>query len=185
MIKKKLIIPTSLNELRKLKAGDFLLISGTLFTARDETHQKMKELKEKGLNIPVDLKNQILYYVGPAPSRPGQVINSAGPTSARRMDSYTDLVLDLGVIGMIGKGERSEETREKMKGKAVYMAAFGGVAAKLARCIKSQEIVAFPELGMGAVRKLELVDFPVIVINDLEANDYYEETRSQFPNSSG
>lgn len=173
----KLKLPFKDEDLAKLKAGDQLLLSGTVFTARDETHRRLIELKNQGKDLPVDLNGQTIYYVGPAPTKPGQIINSAGPTTAKRMDPYTRDVLELGVVAMIGKGERGDEARELMKGKAVYMAALGGVSAKLAKSIVKQEVVAFEDLGMEAMMRLELRDFPVIVINDLIGNDYYSQVR--------
>ena len=128
--------------------------------------------------MPADFKGQVIYYVGPAPSKPGQVINSAGPTTAKRMDKYTADMLELGVLGFIGKGERGLKTRELIKGKAIYMAALGGVAAKQAKSIVAQEIIAFEDAGMEALRKFEVVDFPVVLIDDLHGEDAYDN-RSQ------
>ncbi len=176
----KLIIPPDASDLAHFRSGDQLLLTGPVFAARDEAHKRLVELKQAGKPLPVDLNGQMIYYVGPAPSKPGQIINSAGPTTARRMDKYTKDMLELGVVGMIGKGERGEETRELLKGKAVYMAALGGIGVKHASCIVKQEIIAFEDCGMEALRKLELKDFPVIVINDLEGNDYYEQSRLEW-----
>lgn len=170
-------LPFSPSDLEMIQTGDRLLLSGTLYTARDEAHKRLIDLKQQGKALPVDLNEQVIYYVGPAPSKPGQVINSAGPTTAKRMDKYTQDMLDLGVKGFIGKGERGAETRGLMKGKAIYMAALGGVAAKQAKTIVSQEVIAFENAGMEALRKLEVLDFPVIVINDLEGRDFYEGSR--------
>lgn len=177
MKSKNINVPFSSEDLASLRAGDQLLLSGIVLTARDEAHSRLSDLINSGRDLPVDLKGQVIYYSGPAPTKPGQIINSAGPTTAKRMDPYMENVLNLGVIGMIGKGERGKEAREQMKGRAVYMAALGGTSAKLAKSIVSQEIMAFEDLGMGAIRRLELVDFPVVVINDLEGNDYYEMSR--------
>lgn len=173
----KISVPFKISDLKRIRSGDRLLLSGTLFAARDEAHKRLVELKNAGKKLPVDLKGQVLYYVGPAPSKPGQIINSAGPTTAKRMDKYTKDMLEIGVIGMIGKGERGEETKKMIKGKAIYMAALGGVGAKQAKTIIGQEIIAFEDVGMEALRKFEVKNFPVIVIHDLEGNDAYEENR--------
>ena len=167
-------LPFSEEDLQSIQAGDRLLLTGTIYAARDEAHKRLIALKKAGKPLPVDLRDQVIYYVGPAPSKPGQVINSAGPTTAKRMDKYTADVLDLGVKGLIGKGERGAPTRELLKGKAIYMAALGGVAAKQAKSIIAQEVMAFEDAGMEALRKLEVVDFPVIVINDVHGTDMYE-----------
>ena len=169
-------LPFSQEDLRKVKSGDRLLLTGRMYTARDEGHRRLVELKAAGLPLPVNFSGETLYYVGPAPSKPGQVINSAGPTTAKRMDKYTEEMLELGVVGMIGKGERGAETKRLLKGKAVYMAAFGGVGAKQAQTILEQEEIAFQDAGMESLRRLEVKDFPVIVIHDLEGNDAYERT---------
>ncbi len=176
----KVTIPFSFKNLGQVRSGDQLLLTGTVFAARDEAHKRLVDLKQAGKPLPVDLKGQMIYYVGPAPSKPGQVINSAGPTTARRMDKYTKDMLELGVVGMIGKGERGEETRTLMKGKAVYFAALGGIGVKHAKCIVKQEIIAFEDVGMEALRKFEVKDFPVIVINDMAGHDYYEESRLEW-----
>lgn len=176
----KLTVPFQRRDLEKLKSGDRLLLTGTLFAARDEAHKRLVELKNSGKALPVNLEGQAIYYVGPAPSKPGQVINSAGPTTAKRMDKYTKDMLELGVTVMIGKGERSEETKSLIKGKAVYLAALGGVGAKQAKTIIKQEIIAFADAGMEALRKFEVKDFPVIVIHDLESGDAYEEGRKNW-----
>ncbi|MDP3975702.1 MAG: FumA C-terminus/TtdB family hydratase beta subunit [bacterium] len=171
-------LPFTKSDLRSLKSGDRLLLTGTLYAARDEAHRRLSELKRKEKKLPVDLKGQLIYYVGPAPSKPGQIINSAGPTTAKRMDSYTADMLDIGVAGMIGKGERGEETKRLLKGKAIYMACLGGVGAKQALTIKHQEVVAFEDAGMEALRRLEVEDFPVIVIHDLRGGDAYGVSRN-------
>lgn len=174
MITHKIPLPFRQEALLQLKAGDRVLLSGTIYAARDEAHKRLIALKHAGEELPVDLSNQVIYYVGPAPSKPGQVINSAGPTTAKRMDKHMSDMLELGVKGFIGKGERGAEARELMKGKAIYMAALGGVAAKQAQSIVAQEVIAFEDAGMEALRKLEVVDFPVIVIDDFNGQDYYE-----------
>jgi len=170
-------LPFSQEDLKKIRAGDHLLLSGHLYTARDEAHKRLVAMKNSGQALPVSLKNETIYYVGPAPTKPGQVINSAGPTTAKRMDKYTKDMLELEVVAMIGKGERGEETRRLLKGKAIYMAALGGVGAKQAQSIIKQEEIDFHDSGMESFRRLEVKDFPVIVINDWEGNDIYEKNR--------
>lgn len=176
----KISVPFQESELQSFRSGDRLLLTGKLIAARDEAHKRLVELKKSGKTLPVNLKGQVIYYVGPAPSKPGQVINSAGPTTAKRMDKYTADMLELGVVGMIGKGERGEETKKLLKGKAVYMVALGGVGAKQAKTITRQEILAFEEIGMEALRRFEVKDFPVIVIHDLDGNDAYESNRREW-----
>lgn len=167
-------LPFQSDDLLQIHSGDRLLLTGTLYVARDEAHRRLVDLKRAGKPLPIDLQNQVIYYAGPAPTKPGQVINSIGPTTAKRMDKYTADMLELGAVGIIGKGERGTETRKLLKGKGIYMAALGGVSAKQARCIIKQEIVAFEEIGMEALRRLSVVNFPVICINDLEGRDAYE-----------
>ncbi len=166
---------------RSLKAGDSVRITGTIYTSRDAAHKRMVEALEAGQGLPIDVTGQIIYYVGPTPEKPDQIIGSAGPTTSGRMDSYSSLLMDNGLRGMIGKGARNNEVKESIKkNKAVYFAAVGGAAALIAKSIKSSEIVAYEELGTEAVRKLEVVDFPVIVINDIYGNDLYEEGQKEY-----
>jgi fumarate hydratase subunit beta len=172
-------LPFSEEDLKMVKSGDRLLLTGRMYTARDEAHKRLVDLKNSGEALPVELKGETIYYVGPAPTKPGQVINSAGPTTAKRMDKYTGDMLEMGVVGMIGKGERGLETRDQLKGKAVYMAALGGIGAKQAQTILEHEEIAFQDSGMESLRRLEVKDFPVIVINDLEGNDAYEMKRGK------
>lgn len=158
-----------------LKAGDYVYISGTIYTARDAAHKRMYESLMKGEDIPMELKNNIIYYLGPSPAREGQIIGSAGPTTSSRMDKYTPLLLEKGLKGMIGKGKRSKEVKEAMKeNNAVYFAAIGGAGALLSKCIKSAEVIAYDDLGTEAIRKLEVENLPVIVVIDNEMNDLYE-----------
>ncbi|WKZ33475.1 MAG: Fe-S-containing hydro-lyase [Thermodesulfobacteriota bacterium] len=158
----------------KLRAGDKVLISGVLYTARDAAHKRLIELLDAGKELPFDIKGQIIYYVGPTPERPGQVIGSAGPTTSGRMDAYTPRLIELGLKGMVGKGARSKEVLDSIrKHKAVYMAAVGGAAALIRRSIKKAEIVAYEDLGPEAIRRLEVVDFPAIVVNDAEGGDLF------------
>jgi fumarate hydratase subunit beta len=170
----QITLPFTQDDFSKITSGDQLLLTGTIYAARDEAHKRLIDMKNAGEALPVDFKDAVIFYVGPAPKKPGQVINSAGPTTAKRMDKYTADMLELGVTGMIGKGERGSETRELLKGKAVYMAALGGVAAKQAKAIVEQEIIAFEDAGMEALRRFEVKDFPVVLINDYEGRDAYE-----------
>jgi len=159
-----------------LKAGDRVLISGVIYTGRDAAHKRLVDLIDRGEELPLDIKGQIIYYVGPTPARPGKPIGSAGPTSSYRMDSYSPKLMEKGLKGMIGKGMRSKEVIEAMKKyKAVYMAAVGGAAALIARRIKRSEVIAYEDLGPEAIRRLEVEDFPAIVVNDIWGNDLYVE----------
>ncbi len=159
-----------------LKSGDRVLISGIIYSARDEAHKRLVELIEKGEKLPLDIKGQIIYYVGPTPARPGQVIGSAGPTTSYRMDPYTPALLEIGLKGMIGKGSRGVEVIEALKThKAVYFAATGGAGALISGKIIKSEIVAYEDLGTEAIRKMEVKDFPAIVVNDIYGNDLYKQ----------
>jgi fumarate hydratase subunit beta len=167
--------------IERLRAGDRVLISGVIYTARDAAHKRMVEALQRGEPPPFDLKGQIIYYVGPTPPKPGQVIGSAGPTTAIRMDKYVEPLLQLGLKGMIGKGYRSPQVKELLvKYKAVYFAAVGGVAVLLAKAIKSSEVIAYEDLGTEAIRRLVVEDFPVIVANDIYGGDIFEEGRRRF-----
>lgn len=168
--------PLDAETISSLKAGDFVYITGTIYTARDAAHKRMSEtLAEKG-TLPMELKNNIIYYLGPSPAREGRPIGSAGPTTSGRMDKYTPALLDLGLKGMIGKGRRSREVKEAVvRNGCVYFAAIGGAGALLSKAIKASEVVAYEDLGTEAVRKLEVEDFPVIVVMDAEGNDLYEK----------
>lgn len=158
-----------------LKAGDYIYITGTIYTARDAAHKRMYETMLEGKEIPFELNNNIIYYLGPTPARDGQVIGSAGPTTSSRMDKYTPLLLENGLKGMIGKGKRSQEVIDSIvKKKAVYFAAVGGAGALLSKCIVKSEIIAYDDLGTEAIRKLEVKNFPVIVVIDSEGNNLYE-----------
>ena len=169
--------PMDTETISSLKAGDFVYISGTIYTARDAAHKRMSEaLAGKGA-LPIELKNNIIYYLGPSPAREGRVIGSAGPTTSGRMDKYTPALLDLGLKGMIGKGRRSKEVKEAVvRNGCVYFAAIGGAGALLSKAIKASEVVAYEDLGTEAVRKLEVENFPVIVVMDADGNDLYEKT---------
>jgi len=169
--------PLDTETISSLKAGDFVYISGTIYTARDAAHKRMSEaLAGKGA-LPIELKNNIIYYLGPSPAREGRVIGSAGPTTSGRMDKYTPALLDLGLKGMIGKGRRSKEVKEAVvRNGCVYFAAIGGAGALFSKAIKASEVVAYEDLGTEAVRKLEVENFPVIVVMDADGNDLYEKT---------
>lgn len=158
-----------------LQAGDYVYLSGTVYTARDAAHKRLYEALQKGEQIPLDLNNTILYYLGPSPAREGQVIGSAGPTTSSRMDKYTPLLLEKGLKGMIGKGKRSPEVIDSMeKNHAVYFAAIGGAGALLSKCIKKAEVIAYADLGTEAIRKLEVENLPIIVVIDDKKNNLYE-----------
>ena len=167
--------PLNDDEVKILKAGDYVYISGTIYTARDAAHKRMYEAIKNGENIPFELKNNIIYYLGPSPAREGQVIGSAGPTTSSRMDKYTPLLLEHGLKGMIGKGKRSDNVIESMhKNNAVYFAAIGGAGALLSKCIKKAEVIAYDDLGTEAIRKLEVENLPAIVVIDNKKNNMYE-----------
>lgn len=158
-----------------LSAGDYVFITGTIYTARDAAHKRMYESLMAGENIPIDLRSNIIYYLGPTPEREGQVIGSAGPTTSSRMDKYTPLLLDMGLKGMIGKGKRSKEVIEAIKkNRAVYFAAVGGAGALLSKKIKQSKVIAYDDLGTEAIRELYVEDFPVIVVVDAYGNNLYE-----------
>lgn len=178
---KEIKLPLTEADLSSLKAGDRVLLTGVVYTARDAAHKRMIEQEKEGVPFPVDLTGQILYYVGPTPARPGEVIGSAGPTTSGRMDSYTPRLLEKGLKGTIGKGYRSEEVKNAMiQHKAVYFGAVGGAAALIARSIKSAEVIAYEDLGTEAIRKLTIEKFPVFVINDIHGGDLYKEGVENF-----
>ena len=177
----KLTTPLKDSDLEKLKAGDTVKISGVIYTARDAAHARLVKLLEEGKELPFDPKGQIIYYVGPTPPKPGAVIGSAGPTTSYRMDPYAPQMIEAGLKGMIGKGARSEEVKAAIKEhKAVYFAAVGGAAALIAKSIKKAEVIAYDDLGAEAVRRLEVEDFPAIVINDIYGNDLYEIGQKEY-----
>lgn len=176
MEKKRLTLPLSKEEIRNLKAGDYLYISGTVFSARDAAHKRMTEEMEAGKPLPFEIKDAFIYYLGPSPAAPGQVIGSAGPTTSSRMDKYTPGLLDLGLSGMIGKGKRSEAVIDAMKRNCcVYLAAIGGAGALLSKCITKSEVIAYDDLGTEAIRRLEVKEFPCIVVIDHEGNNLYKQ----------
>ncbi|SMD00665.1 Fe-S-containing hydro-lyase [Sporomusa malonica] len=177
----KIVTPLTKDKARELKAGDFVLITGTIYTARDAAHKRMVEALDAGEKLPVDLTDQIIYYVGPAPAKPGKAIGSAGPTTSGRMDAYAPRILDQGLRGMIGKGYRSPEVVEAMKQhSAVYFAATGGAAALIAKSIKKYELVAYEDLGPEALARLTVEDFPAIVVIDSEGRNFYTEGQAKY-----
>ena len=160
---------------KNLHAGDYVYISGTIYVARDAAHKRMMEVLDRGEELPIEIKDSTIYYMGPSPARQGQVIGSAGPTTASRMDKYAPRLLDLGSKAMIGKGKRSKEVIDAVvRNHAVYFAAVGGAGALLSKCITKSEIVCYEDLGAEAIRKIEVKDFPVIVVIDSEGNNLYE-----------
>ncbi len=167
--------PLTEEVIQTLKAGDYVYITGTIYTARDAAHKRMDEALSRGEELPLDLKHNVIYYMGPSPAREGRPIGSAGPTTATRMDRYAPRLLDLGLAGMIGKGKRQQPVLDAIvRNKAVYFAAVGGAGALLAQRIVASEVIAYDDLGTEAIRKLEVVDFPVIVVVDCEGNNLYE-----------
>ncbi len=172
----KITPPFTDEVVENLKVGDRVSITGVIYTARDSAHKRLIELLEKGEELPFDIKGQVIYYVGPTPARPGEVIGSAGPTTSGRMDAYTPQLLDLGLKCVVGKGQRNEEVLDSLKkNKAVYMAAVGGAAALVAKSIKKAEVIAYDDLGPEAIRRLEVEDFPAIVVNDCHGGDLFKE----------
>ncbi|GLI57303.1 fumarate hydratase [Propionigenium maris DSM 9537] len=177
----KLTTPFKTEDLEKLKAGDTVEITGVIYTARDAAHARLVDLLEKGEKLPLELEGQVIYYVGPTPAKPGKVIGSAGPTTSYRMDPYAPKLIEQGLKGMIGKGARSAEVKAAIKEhKAVYFAAVGGAAALIAKSIKKAEVIAYEDLGAEAIRRLEVENFPAIVINDVHGNDLYEEGQAKY-----
>ena len=171
-----LYTPLKNEDLEKLNIGDKVLITGTVYTARDAAHKRLVDLIEAGKELPFDIKGQIIYFVGPAPARPGMPIGSAGPTTSYRMDPYSPILLDAGLKGMIGKGPRSKEVIDSMiKNKAVYFAAIGGAAVVMAQSIKAAKIIAYEDLGTEAIREMKVENLPCIVANDIYGNDLFDE----------
>ena len=174
--KKRVTVPLTDEDARSLKAGDYVYLNGTVYSARDAAHKRMQEALDAGSELPFDIRGNVIYYLGPSPAREGQVIGSAGPTTASRMDKYTPELLDLGLKGMIGKGKRSQAVHEAMvRNGCVYFAAVGGAGALLSKAITASEVIAYDDLGTEAIRKMEIKDFPVIVVIDSEGNDLYEQ----------
>jgi fumarate hydratase subunit beta len=176
-----LTTPLKEEDTRKLKAGDVVNLTGVIYTARDAAHKRLVELLEKGEELPFDIEGSVIYFVGPTPPKPGDPIGSAGPTTSYRMDSYSPTMLKYGSKGMIGKGKRNQDVIDACKEYGgIYFGATGGAGALLGKRIKSAEVIAYPELGPEAVRKLEVEDFPVTVINDTHGNDLYQMGREQY-----
>ncbi len=173
--------PLSRDAARELRAGDSVLLSGVIYTARDAAHKRLCELVAEGKELPLDVKDAIIYFVGPTPAKPGQAIGSAGPTTSYRMDAYSPTLIKEGLTGMIGKGKRGPEVVEAMKKHgAVYFGAIGGCGALLSKCIKKADVIAYDDLGAEAIRRLEVEDFPVIVIIDSLGNNLYESGRKAY-----
>ena len=177
-------VPLSRADARKLRSGDSCLLSGVIYTARDAAHKRLCELVAAGKELPLDMKDAVIYFVGPTPAKPGEVIGSAGPTTSYRMDAYSPTLIAEGQTGMIGKGKRNEEVIAAMKEHgAVYFGAIGGCGALLSQCIKKAEVIAYDDLGAEAIRCLEVEDFPVVVIIDSEGNNLYETGRTAYLSS--
>ena len=180
-MQKKITLPLTDEILKDLKAGDNVLLNGVIYVARDAAHKRMVEALEKGQDLPFDIQGQTVYFMGPSPAKPGQAIGSAGPTTSGRMDSYSPRLIAAGLKGMIGKGNRSQAVKDAMKKyKAVYFAAIGGAGALISKSIKKAEVIAYDELGAEAVRRLEVEDFPVTVINDIYGGDLYQEGKAKY-----
>ena len=180
-MEKHITVPFDKDTVKDLKSGDYVYLTGTIYTARDAAHKRMYEALQKGETLPFDIKGNVIYYMGPSPAREGRPIGSAGPTTASRMDKYTPALLNLGMNGMIGKGRRSDAVRESMmKNQAVYFAAVGGAGALLSKSIVQSEVIAYEDLGTEAIRKLEIKDFPVIVVMDCEGNNLYDTAIEQY-----
>lgn len=178
---KVLHTPLSREDARALRCGESCLITGTIYTARDAAHKRLCELAAKGKPLPFDIEGAIIYFVGPTPAKPGQVIGSAGPTTSYRMDAYSPTLIALGQTGMIGKGKRGEAVVDAMRRYgAVYLGAIGGLGALLGKCVKKAEVIAYPDLGAEAVRRLEVENFPVVVVIDSEGNNLYELGRRAY-----
>lgn len=174
-------VPLKDEDIKKLRSGDYLYLSGIIYTVRDAAHKRMYEALEQGKELPFDIKDNVIYYMGPSPAREGYPIGSAGPTTSSRMDKYAPALLDLGQKGMIGKGKRSEAVRQAIiRNRAVYFAAVGGAGALLSKSIISSEVIAYDDLGTEAIRKLEIKNFPVIVVIDSQGNNLYETAVEQY-----
>lgn len=173
--------PCDEKTVEELHSGDYVYITGTIYTARDAAHKRMFEALEKGDSLPIDIRNNFIYYMGPSPAREGRPIGSAGPTTASRMDKYAPSLLDLGLKGMIGKGKRSDTVKQSIvHNRAVYFAAVGGAGALLSKAVTSSEVIAYDDLGTEAIRKLKVKDFPAIVVIDSEGNDLYETAAEEY-----
>lgn len=180
-MEKKITAPLTKDIIKTLKAGDSVLLSGVIYTARDAAHERMVHNFKNGEVFPIDLENQVIYYAGPCPAKPGEVIGSCGPTTAGRMDAYTPILLDNGLGAMIGKGARNKEVVDAMKrNTVVYLGAIGGAGALIAESIKKAEVIAYDDLGTEAIRRLEVEDLPLVVLIDCEGNDLYEIGQKEY-----
>lgn len=180
-MEKHITAPITKEIAKELHSGDYVYISGTIYTARDAAHKRMNETLEKGEKLPFDIENQLIYYMGPSPAREGRAIGSAGPTTASRMDKYAPTLLDLGLGGMIGKGKRSQAVKDAIvRNDAVYFAAVGGAGALLSKCIKKAEVIAYDDLGTEAIRRLEVENLPAIVVIDCQGNNLYETAIKEY-----
>ncbi len=180
-MERHITVPVVKEEIQDLRAGDYVYLTGVIYTARDAAHKRMDEALSEGKEFPLDIKNQMIYYMGPSPAREGRPIGSAGPTTASRMDKYAPRLLDLGLGGMIGKGKRSQAVRDAIvRNKAVYFAAVGGAGALLSKCIKKADVIAYDDLGTEAIRRLEIEDLPAIVVIDSEGNNLYETAVKEY-----
>ena len=180
-MEKHIQAPMSKESAKSLRAGDYVYITGTIYTARDAAHKRMYEALERGENLPLEMSGNIIYYMGPSPARDGRPIGSAGPTTASRMDKYAPDLLDMGLLGMIGKGKRSAPVKEAIvRNGAVYFAAVGGAGALLSKAITQSEVIAYDDLGTEAIRKLQIENFPVIVVIDSEGKDLYETAIEEY-----
>ena len=178
---KHITAPITKETARSLHAGDYVYVTGTIYTARDAAHKRMDEALDRGESLPIDIKDQAIYYMGPSPAREGRPIGSAGPTTASRMDKYAPRLLDLGLGAMIGKGKRTQEVIDAIiRNESVYFAAVGGAGALLSKCITKSEVVAYDDLGTEAIRKLQVENFPVIVVIDSEGNNLYESAIKEY-----
>ena len=186
MVERRIRLPLTEDAIAELRAGDYVYLTGPVFAARDAAHKRMVEALSRGDPLPVNLRGQVIYYVGRTPAKPGDVIGSAGPTTAARMDAYTIPLLEAGLKGAIGKGERGQKVREALvRNRAVYFLAVGGAAALLSKHIRRSEIVAYEDLGMEAVRLMELDEFPAVVCNDVRGADLLEQGKAQWRRGEG
>lgn len=178
---KKVMLPLTDETLKDLKAGDNILLTGVMYVGRDAAHKRLVEALDQGKPLPFDIKGQTIYFMGPSPAKPGKPIGSAGPTTSGRMDAYSPRLIAEGLKGMIGKGLRSQAVKDAMKKyKAVYLAAIGGAGALIAKSIKKSEVIAYEELGAEAIRRLDVEDFPVTVVNDIYGGDLYQEGKAKY-----
>lgn len=183
-MEKHIEIPLREEDIEELRAGDYVYLSGVVYTARDAAHKRMKESLDAGRELPFDIRGSVIYYMGPSPAREGRPIGSAGPTTASRMDVYTPQLLDLGMKGMIGKGRRTEDVRKAVvRNHAVYFAAIGGAGALISKCILSSEVIAYEDLGTEAIRRLEIRDLPVVVAIDCKGNNIYDIALEKYADS--